>query len=216
MSSLRSSSARGRYLLHPHLRHSVPRPTPTPTPSSLCLALHYRVPFTPSARPLSIHAKRPVLPSPSPRINPYLPSSVRQITQSQSSTGKSQPDLLVEELQELYENAKDEFEIATDSTDGATIYAASDRESARDALDELLAVFALYTTELAEGAGAGVRAGAEAEAEEEDAQGKVVSTNFDPADIAPEVREEVRRRVGHRVRELQNAVEALEERAHAE
>lgn len=38
-------------------------------------------------------------------------------------------------------------------------------------------------------------------------------TTYDPADIAPEVREEVRKRVGQRVRELDNAVQLLEERA---
>jgi hypothetical protein len=43
-----------------------------------------------------------------------------------------------------------------------------------------------------------------------------VNTNFDPSDIPARVRDEVRRRVGHRVRELSNAVEVLEERAHAE
>lgn len=38
-------------------------------------------------------------------------------------------------------------------------------------------------------------------------------THYDPADINPEVREEVRMRVGQRVRELENAVAVLEERA---
>lgn len=38
-------------------------------------------------------------------------------------------------------------------------------------------------------------------------------TGYDPADIKPEVREEVRQRVGQRVRELENAVMVLEERA---
>lgn len=38
-------------------------------------------------------------------------------------------------------------------------------------------------------------------------------TTYDPADIKPEVREEVRKRVGQRVRELENAVMVLEEKA---
>jgi len=42
---------------------------------------------------------------------------------------------------------------------------------------------------------------------------QVVSTNFNPAEVSNEARTEVRKRVGQRVRELQNAVENLEERA---
>lgn len=45
-----------------------------------------------------------------------------------------------------YLTAKDEFEIATDSTDSSTIYAASDRESARDALNQLISIYTLYTS----------------------------------------------------------------------
>ncbi|GFF39384.1 L-xylulose reductase [Aspergillus udagawae] len=120
------------------------------------------------------------------------------------------------ELLHRYETAKDEFEIATDSTASSTIYAASDRESARDALNQLLAVYSLYTT--------GIATTAESHAPQEiqqgdgnaDEQGQVVNTNFDPSEIPARVRDEVRRRVGQRVRELRNAVEGLEERAHAE
>ncbi|KAL4893906.1 hypothetical protein BDV59DRAFT_18484 [Aspergillus ambiguus] len=125
-----------------------------------------------------------------------------------TSSGKSQSDEIIEELQELYETAKDEFEIATESTDGATIYAASDRESARDALNQLLAVYSLYTTDIAYTAGSNEP--------EPDDKSEIVETNFDPAAIPTEVRDEVRRRVGQRVRELQNAVEVLEERAKAD
>ncbi|KAE8372913.1 hypothetical protein BDV26DRAFT_273120 [Aspergillus bertholletiae] len=128
---------------------------------------------------------------------------------TQTSSGKSQADLMVEELQELYETAKDEFEIATDSTNGTTIYAASDRESARDALDQLSAVFALYTTEIA----AQGEPPQPQQPQSDDSGSQLVSTYFDPAAIEPEVRQEVKRRVGHRVRELENAVAALEERA---
>ncbi|GES58897.1 hypothetical protein ATEIFO6365_0003018000 [Aspergillus terreus] len=129
-------------------------------------------------------------------------------TLATTSSGKSQGDEMVEELQELYETAKDEFEIATESTDGATIYAASDRESARDALNQLLAVYSLYTTDIASTAGS--------QEPEPDDRSEIVETNFDPAAIPAEVRDEVRRRVGQRVRELQNAVEVLEERAKAD
>ncbi|KAJ5098962.1 hypothetical protein N7532_005963 [Penicillium argentinense] len=111
-------------------------------------------------------------------------------------------DNLIEELQDLYEIAKDEFEIATDSTDSATIYAASDRESARDALNQLIAVYELYTT------------GASETLKGSEKQGPVVETNFDAQAVNGDVRGEVKKRVGQRVRELRNAVEILEERAH--
>lgn len=109
----------------------------------------------------------------------------------------------------MYEIAKDEFEIATDSTDGATIYAASDRESARDALNQLVTVYELYT---------GAKVGS-THAETPTTigeKGPVVETNFDPEGIKEEVRGDVKKRVGQRVRELKNAVEILEEKAHEE
>ncbi|KAJ5160436.1 uncharacterized protein N7482_007440 [Penicillium canariense] len=134
-------------------------------------------------------------------------------TYSSDAAGKPTADLLIEELQDLYEVAKDEFEIATDSTDGATIYAASDRESSRDALNQLCAVYHLYTARPGEEVDSGVKVEAGAE---KDGEAPVVETKFNPADISGEVRDEVRRRVGQRVRELRNAVEVLEERAHAE
>ncbi|GLI73394.1 hypothetical protein PoHVEF18_001611 [Penicillium ochrochloron] len=124
-------------------------------------------------------------------------------------------DLLIEEIQDLYEIAKDEFEIATDSTDGATIYAASDRESARDALNQLCAVYHLYTARPGEDVDSGVRVVGN-EGENGSGEDPVVETNFNPEDVGKEVRDEVRRRVGQRIRELRNAVEVLEERAHAE
>lgn len=130
-------------------------------------------------------------------------------------------DLLIEEIQDLYEIAKDEFEIATDSTDGATIYAASDREAARDALNQLCAVYHLYTARPGEDVDSGVRRmvrneGEAGEADNGSGEDHVIETNFNPEDVGGEVRDEVRRRVGQRIRELRNAVEVLEERAHAE
>ncbi|OJJ49657.1 hypothetical protein ASPZODRAFT_12777 [Penicilliopsis zonata CBS 506.65] len=137
--------------------------------------------------------------------------------------GKSEADLLVEELQELYEAAKDEFEIATESTDSATIYAASDRESARDALNQLVSVYTLYTTPI-EVSGSPTKVDGAQQQEQENQiedlgetdQGQLITTNYDPTEIAQGVRDEVKKRVGHRLRELVNAVENLEERAHAE
>ncbi|KAJ5301977.1 hypothetical protein PENANT_c057G00294 [Penicillium antarcticum] len=140
---------------------------------------------------------------------------IRSYTDLKGSTGKAEADLLIEELQELYEIAKDEFEIATESTDTGTIYAASDRESARDALNQLSAVYHLYTARPGEvesenGNGNG------ADAAEDDGDGTIIETNYNPAEVPRGVKDEVRRRVGQRIRELKNAVELLEERAHEE
>ena len=131
-----------------------------------------------------------------------------------------------------YEAAKDEFEIATDSTESATIYAASDREAARDALDQFVGVFHLYTTApktLSPQATEGRSPRQDQQQQEQENQiadleeatidehgSNLITTNYDPTTIPAEVREEVRRRVGQRVRELKRAVEDLEERAHAE
>ncbi|KAJ5275369.1 hypothetical protein N7497_005982 [Penicillium chrysogenum] len=139
-----------------------------------------------------------------------LKPTARTYAGQKGSTGKAEADLLVEELQELYEVAKDEFEIATESTDSSTIYAASDRESARDALNQLSTVYGLYTARPGE---------VENEADElssqveDSGESDIVETQYNPAEIPQGVKDEVRRRVGHRIRELKNAVEALEERA---
>jgi hypothetical protein len=129
----------------------------------------------------------------------------RTYSSLKNSSGKAEADLLVEELQELYEVAKDEFEIATESTDTSTIYAASDRESARDALNQLSSVYGLYTAKPGEVENDS--------AAEEAGDGPIIETNHNPAEISQGVKDEVRRRVGQRIRELKNAVEALEERA---
>jgi hypothetical protein len=112
-----------------------------------------------------------------------------------------------------YETATDELEIATESTDSGTIYAASDRESAREALNTLVAAFELYTTGAAPEAQAGGPQG-EAEGERNGEPGRLVELAIDPADVPDSVREEVRKRVGQRVREVKSAVENLEGRAH--
>ncbi|KAL4779518.1 hypothetical protein BJX76DRAFT_340514 [Aspergillus varians] len=163
---------------------------------------------------------RPNLNLPQTKLNiiPSRPFSSTPTTHSpapSTTSGKSQADQIVEELQELYETATDELEIATESTDSATIYAASDRESARDALTSLLVAYELYTSselrpEAETGAG---QAEAEAEVSEEE-KGRVVELSFDPAELEESVKEEVRRRVGQRVREVKSAVEGLEGRVH--
>ncbi|RMJ21301.1 hypothetical protein PHISP_07834 [Aspergillus sp. HF37] len=194
-------SLRSSRLLRPRLLSArVASPSPSILPATISSAPKHRAPI-----PLHIQ-----------------PIQSRQYSAS-ASTGKSEPDQLVDELQELYEIATDEFEIATDSTDSATIYAASDRESARDALNQLLAVYTLYTTDAASAEFQSVlreqeeRRQIEGQEEDEgDAESQVVTTNFDPAQVTAPAREEVRKRVGQRVRELRNAVETLEERAMAD
>ncbi|OKL59000.1 hypothetical protein UA08_05461 [Talaromyces atroroseus] len=163
------------------------------------------------------------------------------------SGGKSEADLIVEELQELYDNAKDELEIATDSTNSATIYAASDRESARELLDQLVYVYKVYT-EMTRSSAAGTleEVGAlpqqdaetvspnpkQANADRLDAASALnagnpivesgslsgnsfvgVAPNYDPEYVSVGVKEEVRKRVGQRIRELESAVRRLEEMA---
>lgn len=54
------------------------------------------------------------------------------------------------------------------------------------------------------------------QAQPDDGGVDAVGTGYDPGDIEPGVRDEVRRRVGQRVRELENAVQVLEERAQAD
>jgi hypothetical protein len=103
-----------------------------------------------------------------------------------------------------YNDAKDEFEIAVDSTNSATIYASSDRDSAREYLNQLLYVYTSYTFPK--------------DAPAPDAQDASVQLtspmdeepNFDPDSVTPEVREEVKKRVGQRIRELRSGVDRLE------
>lgn len=87
-------------------------------------------------------------------------------------------DEAIEEIQELYGTARDEFEIAAEETEKNTTYAPDDRAAAREELDKLLEFY------------------------------NGVIEGEDQA-----VAEEVKRRVGGRIRELEQAVLALEERA---
>ncbi|KAE8147407.1 hypothetical protein BDV25DRAFT_142793 [Aspergillus avenaceus] len=170
--------------------------------------------FTGEIAGVVVHLRpRTIFPTSSYRPIRQFPTPIAPIqsrTLATTSSGKSQADLCVEELQDLYETAKDEFEIATESTDNATIYAASDRESARDALNQLVGVYSLYTSH-------DIQSYEEShqpqQAQPDDGGSVGLPTYLDPAEIAPKVREEVKKRVGQRIRELENAIEGLEERA---
>ncbi|KAL4935637.1 hypothetical protein BDV06DRAFT_217286 [Aspergillus oleicola] len=155
---------------------------------------------------------------PSTRAFTTTPKQYNPLT---SSSGKSQADLIVEELQELYETAQDELEIATESTDSATIYAASDRESARDALNSLVIAYELYTgASVVTGKASGIEerpeteTGKEEEGEGEEGEERIVELGFDPKDIPQSAREEIKKRIGQRIREVKSAVEVLEKKAH--
>lgn len=93
-------------------------------------------------------------------------------------SSKSTADEKIEEITELYATAQDEFEIAMEETEKATVYAEEDRKAARE---ELTRVQEAYR----------------AVVEGQDSQ----------------VAEEVRRRVGQRIRELEQGVAAMEEMA---
>jgi hypothetical protein len=123
---------------------------------------------------LSTNASRPAtykqLPA-KPHASPLLISSRKFAT-------KSTADELIEDIQEQYATARDEFEIATEETEKKSIYAADDRAAAREELDKLKEM-------------------------------------FEEALVGSEG-EEVQRRIGQRIRELDNAVEGLEKAASEE
>ncbi|KAG0652904.1 hypothetical protein D0Z07_0439 [Hyphodiscus hymeniophilus] len=96
-------------------------------------------------------------------------------TSSRTYATKTSADDLIEEIQEQYATARDEFEIASEETEKKSVYAEEDRKAAREELDSLKEMF------------------------EEAIEG--------------EDGEEVKRRVGQRIRELDEGVKALEERA---
>jgi hypothetical protein len=84
----------------------------------------------------------------------------------------------MENLNDLYATAKDEFEIAAEETEKKTVYAADDRAAAQEAFTALK------------------------EAYEQAVKGS-----------DPETGKEVQGRVGQRIRELGNAITAMEESA---
>jgi hypothetical protein len=121
-----------------------------------------------------------------PRVNPLQSTSTLRPSpqalplnifnrppQTRSFASKSTADSLIEEIQDQYATAKDEFEIATEETEKQTTYGQADRDAAREELDKLKEMY-------------------ESALKSEDG-------------------EEIKRRVGGRIRELDEAVKALEE-----
>ncbi|KAF6234761.1 hypothetical protein HO173_006981 [Letharia columbiana] len=106
-----------------------------------------------------------------PRVLP----SITQPHLRRTFAAKTSADEQVEELQELYATAKDEFEIASEETEKKTVYAADDRAAAQEELAKF-----------------------------KEAYEKAINS----ADG-----EQIKNRIGSRVRELERAVEAMEEMA---
>jgi len=129
--------------------------------------------FSLSSRPLSSIALTATLSRPTPSSTAFLPRSSTII--SRTYADKSSADAIMEKLQDQYATARDEFEMAAEETEKKTVYAADDREAARDELNTLRALYEEALT------------GADGE--------------------------EVKKRIGGRLRELENAVEALEKSA---
>jgi hypothetical protein len=109
---------------------------------------------------------------------PNPTQAIRQRTphpQTRTFSSKSSADSILEEIQDQYATARDEFEIATEETEKKSVYAAGDRAAAREELDALKKM-------------------------------------FEQACEGPDGNE-VKSRVGQRIRELDNAVVAMEESA---
>ncbi|KAJ5982124.1 hypothetical protein N7451_012224 [Penicillium sp. IBT 35674x] len=125
---------------------------------------------------------------------------------SSTSPTATSSDNLIEELQGLHTTAKELLEIARDSVGKDTVYAASDLECVRDALNQLTTVYELYTT----GEKGTERCGGDG-ATEAGQPGPIVSTSSDAGNISDTVRADVIKRFGQKVLDLTNAVEVLEE-----
>ncbi|KAJ5113625.1 hypothetical protein N7456_002159 [Penicillium angulare] len=198
----------------------------TPKPNSSSTRRLHGFQAQSQAQALRATPYNPLSITPRTTFTPFTPKIIHG-PQSQSRTFASKPitaDALIEEIQDLYEIAKDEFEIATESTDGGTIYAASDRDAARDALNDLAATYFLYSyREGEEDTGVVLRSGEKMTGSRLlSGEGVVLGEGVEGAEefkagyegeIGDEIKAEVRKRVGQRIRELRNAVELLEERA---
>ncbi|KAI9871260.1 MAG: hypothetical protein M1830_003135 [Pleopsidium flavum] len=111
-------------------------------------------------------------------IEVFAPQRSKPTLQTRHFAVRTEADSKLEELQELYATAKDEFEIACEETEKKTVYAADDRAAAQEELAKLKKAF-------------------------NDAVEK----------SSPDVSTEIKNRVGQRIRELDRAVEAMEQAA---
>jgi hypothetical protein len=114
---------------------------------------------------------RPTAVQSPPRNHRWTPP--RRLLATQSTV-----DAKIEEIQELYATARDEFEIAAEETTSNTVYAEEDRTAAKKELEKLQ---------------------------------KVYSDTINGSD--KQLADEVKKRVGQRIRELENAMQAMEDMA---
>ncbi|KAL9618212.1 MAG: hypothetical protein Q9160_007046 [Pyrenula sp. 1 TL-2023] len=119
--------------------------------------------------------RRPILRS---EANTISRQSLATCMPSRLFATASEADAAIEEIQELYSNAKDEFEMAAEETEKKTVYAEDDRAAAQEELQKL-----------------------------KDTYDRMLQQS------APDVASEIKNRVGQRIRELDNAIKALEESA---
>ncbi|GIZ40272.1 hypothetical protein CKM354_000361800 [Cercospora kikuchii] len=159
--------------------------------SNIARALRHSAPSRRSVRTLT---RARLLPTTNSRCASHAPTQILRWASSTSGggpsinnafdsgntgrTNKSEADVKIEEITELYATAQDEFEIAMEETEKASIYAEDDRKAARE---ELTRVQEAY---------------------------KAVLDGTDQ-DLA----NEVKRRIGQRIRELEQGVVAMEELA---
>ncbi|KAF2235252.1 hypothetical protein EV356DRAFT_500468 [Viridothelium virens] len=116
--------------------------------------------------------------SPAPLFPRQAPYASHVSPLARHFAAASSADEQIDEIQELYATARDEFEIAAEETEKMTVYAEDDRKAAREELTKL-----------------------------QEAYKKAIEGPD------PEVGEEIKRRIGQRIRELENAVVAMEETA---
>jgi len=113
------------------------------------------------------------------------PGYVVQYIQTRSYVQKDQRETksyatvkeAMQEIEEAYDGAREEFQIAAEETQENTVYAAEDRKAARGEFDKLKALFEQY---------------------------------IDGEGLEPEGKEELQKRAGHRIRELEQALRTLE------
>ena len=127
-----------------------------------------------SARSLSFLSTNPSRPATHQQLatKPHISSP---LAPPRKFATKTTADELIEQIQDQYATARDEFEIATEETEKKSVYAADDRAAAREELNKLKEMFEKA--------------------------------------LAASEGEEVQRRVGQRIRELNNAVKGLEKTA---
>lgn len=81
---------------------------------------------------ISSHVHFPIL-APAPPAPSHSPVTRRYV----SSSGHAAADKIANRLQQMYAEARDEFEIAVESTEAHAVYAQSDRDATREELEKL-------------------------------------------------------------------------------